>query len=107
MKRFSYGERDYAFGQLIVTLRTQLKLTQAELAERLGVSRQAVGNGRLGAVTPKLTTLKTLLTSEARKGVSWQVVGMMERPCSGMCLMVSICKQCDETVSTSDSPSPE
>jgi transcriptional regulator with XRE-family HTH domain len=42
VKRYSYSERDYAFGQLILTLRTTIGLTQAGLAELLGVSRRAV-----------------------------------------------------------------
>ena len=42
MKESSYRERDYAFGQLMLTLRTKLKLTQIELAEMLGVRRRAV-----------------------------------------------------------------
>jgi len=37
-----YGEHDYAFGQLMLTLRTAIDLRQAELAEQLGVSRRAV-----------------------------------------------------------------
>src|SRR6266700_2177856 len=32
MKRFSYGERDYAFGQAMLSLRTTIGLTQAGLA---------------------------------------------------------------------------
>jgi len=43
MKRFSYGERDYAFGQAMLALRTTMGLTQADLAERLRVSRKAIG----------------------------------------------------------------
>ncbi len=43
MKRFSYGERDYTFGQVMLSLRTAMGLTQADLAERLGVSRKAIG----------------------------------------------------------------
>jgi hypothetical protein len=39
MKRSPYGERDYAFGQLILTLRTTIGLTQASLGDLLGVSR--------------------------------------------------------------------
>ena len=46
MKRFSYGERDYAFGQAMLSLRTTIGLTQAGLADLLGVSRKAVGGGR-------------------------------------------------------------
>jgi WD40 repeat protein len=42
MKRYSYSERDYAFGQMMLTLQTHIGLTQAGLAERLGVSRRAV-----------------------------------------------------------------
>src|SRR3989442_4750295 len=42
MNRSLYGERDYAFGQRILTLRTQIGLTQAGLAELLHVSRRAV-----------------------------------------------------------------
>ncbi len=43
MKRFPYGERDYAFGQALLTLRTAIGLTQADLAERLRVRREAIG----------------------------------------------------------------
>ncbi|HEX6479993.1 MAG TPA: NB-ARC domain-containing protein [Ktedonobacteraceae bacterium] len=61
MKRYSYGERDYAFGQLIATLRRQFKLTQAELAEQLGVSRQAVGEWEAGSSYPKADHLKDFI----------------------------------------------
>ena len=43
MKRSSYGERDYAFGQIMLTLRTAIGLTQAGLADHLGVSQRVVG----------------------------------------------------------------
>ena len=42
MKRSLYGEPDYAFGQLMLTLRTHMGLTQASLAKLLRVSRRAV-----------------------------------------------------------------
>ena len=42
MKSTSYRELDYAFGQAMLTLRTACGLTQAGLADLLGVSRQAV-----------------------------------------------------------------
>src|SRR2546429_3911675 len=61
MKRSSYGERDYAFGQSMLTLRTKLGLTQAELADRLGVSRRAGGEWELGSSYPKAEHLKALL----------------------------------------------
>ena len=59
MKRSLYGERDYAFGQL--TLRTNIGLTQAGLADLLGVSRRAVAEWEAGAVIPKLTISNTSL----------------------------------------------
>ena len=43
MKRSFYTEQDSAFGQLMVTLRTTIGLTQAGLGDLLGVSRRAVG----------------------------------------------------------------
>ena len=61
MKRYSYGERDYAFGQLILTLRTSIGLTQAGLAERLGVSRRAVAEWEGGLSYPKAERLKQLI----------------------------------------------
>ncbi len=61
VKRFSYGERDYAFGQLIATLRRQFKLTQAELAAQLGVSRQAVGEWEAGSSYPTADHLKDFI----------------------------------------------
>jgi len=36
MKRHSYRERDYTFGQTMLTLRTSIGLTQIGLATRLG-----------------------------------------------------------------------
>ena len=61
MKRFSYGERDYAFGQSLLTLRTAIGLTQAGLAEFLGVSRKAVGGWESGDSYPKAEHLKQLI----------------------------------------------
>ena len=48
MKRSFYAERDYAFGQAMLTLRTAIGLTQAGLAELLRVSRKAVGGWETG-----------------------------------------------------------
>ena len=61
MKRYSYGEQDYAFGQAMLTLRTNIGLTQAGLAELLGVSRRAVGKWEAGGAYPKAEHLKALL----------------------------------------------
>src|SRR2546421_5454204 len=61
MKRFSYGERDYTFGQAMLAMRTTMGLTQADLAERLGVSRKAIVRWEGGFSYPKAEHLKALL----------------------------------------------
>src|SRR2546426_822550 len=61
MKWSSYGERDYAFGQAMLTLRTTIGLTQAGLANLLGVSRRAVGEWEAGSSYPKAEHLKALM----------------------------------------------
>ena len=43
MPRHSYREHDSIFGQAMLTLRKSLRLTQAGLADLLGVSRRAIG----------------------------------------------------------------
>src|SRR5256886_7801731 len=61
MNRSLYGERDYAFGQLILTLRPHIGLTQAGLAELLGISRRAVAEWEAGSAYPKAERLKQLI----------------------------------------------
>ena len=61
MKRSLYGERDYAFGQLMLTLRTHMGLTQARLAKLLGISRRAVTTWELGSNYPATEHLKELI----------------------------------------------
>src|SRR5256885_3082578 len=61
MKRSLYGEPDYAFGQLMLTLRTHLGLTQASLAKLLRVSRRAVSTWELGSHYPASAHLQELL----------------------------------------------
>ncbi len=61
MNRSSYSEHDYAFGQMILTLRTHIGLTQAGLAELLGVSRRAVAEWEAGSSYPKAEHLKQLI----------------------------------------------
>jgi WD40 repeat protein/transcriptional regulator with XRE-family HTH domain len=58
MEKSSYGQRDYAFGQAMLTLRTSIGLTQAQLAEHLGVSRKAVGDWEAGESYPRASHLK-------------------------------------------------
>src|SRR5256885_16454961 len=62
VKRYSYHERDYAFGQLVLTLRTTIGLTQAGLAELLHVHRRAVAGWEAGSSYPKADHLKELIT---------------------------------------------
>jgi len=57
----SYGERDYKFGQTMLTLRTEIGLTQVGLATHLGVSRRAVGEWEAGNSYPKVEHLKELI----------------------------------------------
>src|SRR5437588_3741937 len=61
MKWASYGERDYAFGQAMLTLRTTIGLTQAGLANLLGVSRRAVGEWEVGSSYPKAKHLEEFI----------------------------------------------
>ena len=69
MKRSSYREQDYAFGQQMLTLRTRIGLTQAGLAERLGVSRRAVAEWEAGSAYPKADHLKAFLALCVRQQV--------------------------------------
>jgi len=66
MNKSLYGERDYAFGQRILTLRTQIGLTQTGLAERLHISRRAVTEWEAGSSYPKTAHLQTLITLGVR-----------------------------------------
>jgi transcriptional regulator with XRE-family HTH domain len=61
MKGSSYRERDYAFGQAMLTLRTTIGLTQAGLAKRLRISRKAVGEWEAGLTYPKAEHLKAFI----------------------------------------------
>ena len=67
MKRSSHGERDYTFGQKILTLRTSVGLTQAGLAGRLGISRRAVAAWEVGNSYPKADHLKQLIVLGVRQ----------------------------------------
>ena len=61
MMRHSYHERDYTFGQVMLRLRTSIDLTQAGLADLLGVSRRAVGEWEAGSSYPKAPHLQHVL----------------------------------------------
>lgn len=61
MAQSSYREQDYTFGHLMLTLRTNVRLTQEGLAEFLGISRRAVGAWEAGSKYPKADHLKQLI----------------------------------------------
>ena len=68
MEEVSYGDRDYAFGQVMLSLRSTLELTQAELAGFLGVSRRAVGDWEAGNKYPKADHLKQFIALAVKQG---------------------------------------
>ena len=61
MKRSSYREQDYPFGQLMLTLRARIGLTQAGLADLLHISRRAVAEWEAGLAYPKTEHLKAFI----------------------------------------------
>ncbi len=66
MNRSLYGERDYAFGQRILTLRTQIGLTQTGLAELLHISRRALTEWEGGLSYPTAEHLQQLIALGVR-----------------------------------------
>jgi transcriptional regulator with XRE-family HTH domain len=62
VKKTPYQDRDYTFGQVILTLRTKIGFTQAGLASHLGVSRRAVGDWESGKSYPKAEHLKAFIS---------------------------------------------
>ena len=69
MKSAFSRERDATFGQMMLTLRTALDLTQAELAGLLGVSRRAIGGWEAGNSAPNAEHLKHFIELAVRKQV--------------------------------------
>jgi WD40 repeat protein/transcriptional regulator with XRE-family HTH domain len=61
MSRSFHGERDYAFSQRMLTLRTSIGVTQASLAARLRITRKAIGRWEAGDSYPKSSHLQALL----------------------------------------------
>src|SRR6202049_3172277 len=69
MKGCSSRERDYAFGQMMLTLRTRLELTQTQLAGMLGVTRRAVIDWEGGLTSPTADHLKQLVVLAIQRQV--------------------------------------
>ncbi|MEO8393719.1 MAG: NB-ARC domain-containing protein, partial [Chloroflexota bacterium] len=61
MKQTSYRDRDYPFGQIMLSLRSTIGLTQAGLADFLGVSRRSVVDWEAGSKYPKVENLKQFI----------------------------------------------
>ncbi len=61
MKRTSRRDPDYAFGQAMLTLRSAMGLTQAGLAQLLGISRYALGDWEAGESYPKVEHFKQFI----------------------------------------------
>jgi predicted ATPase/DNA-binding CsgD family transcriptional regulator/transcriptional regulator with XRE-family HTH domain len=61
MKGLPHRNRDYAFGEAILALRQKIGLTQAGLAQLLGISRRALGAWEAGSSYPKIEQLKKLV----------------------------------------------
>src|SRR5438270_10407193 len=66
LKSYSYSERDYAFGQLMLSLRMRISLTQAGLAALLHIQRRAVAAWEAGSSYPKAEHLQELITLGVR-----------------------------------------
>jgi transcriptional regulator with XRE-family HTH domain len=58
---YQYRERDYTFGNLCVTLRTAIGVTQGELARLLGVTERAIQTWEGGNSYPKVGSLKRFI----------------------------------------------
>src|SRR2546429_2713590 len=67
VKRARYREPDTAFGQLMLTLRTRIGLTQAGLAKLLGISRHAVAAWEAGRSYPTAEHLQTCIALGVQK----------------------------------------
>ena len=61
MQQLPYNDADYAFGQVMLTLRSAIGLTQAAVAELLGVSRRAVVTWESGTRYPTPEHLKQFI----------------------------------------------
>ena len=81
MKGSSYRERDYAFGQIMLTLRIKFGLTQIELADMLGVTRHAVIDWEGGLSYPSVDHLKHFVALAIECQV-WSVGREAEEACA-------------------------
>jgi transcriptional regulator with XRE-family HTH domain len=59
--RGQYKPRKYEVGERLLVLRTHARLTQAKLAELIGVSRRSVQSWETGATCPQADNLQQLI----------------------------------------------
>lgn len=60
-------EEEFAVASTLIAARTRAKLTQAELAERMGTSQSAIARMESGKAAPSLTTLRRLAKATGLK----------------------------------------
>src|SRR5947209_7984330 len=94
MKRYSYRERDYAFGQLMLTLRMHIGLTQEGLAKRLHINRRAVAGWEAGSKRGEVRVWRqageTLhLTWQEHRDIVLSLAFSPDEPTSGSLLRAS------------------
>ena len=57
-EEYALADQEYALVAALIRARTEAKLTQAELAERLGTTQSAVATLEGGRVSPSIATLR-------------------------------------------------
>src|SRR5215510_15073615 len=62
-----YREHKFAFGNLLLTLRTRTALTQIAFAEQIGVHRRSVQKWEIGESYPKAEMLQRLIAIFVRQ----------------------------------------
>ena len=72
---YQYRKRDYGFGNLCLTLRTAIGVTQGELAHLLGVTERTIQTWEGGSSYPKIDRN----TVQIRRTMSRKVVSLSKR----------------------------
>ncbi len=83
MRTHTYGERDYAFGQAMLTRRAVMHLTQVDLARFLAISRGAVLAWEAGSSYPKAEHLKAFIALCVEPAWICRILPFGERICRG------------------------